>query len=96
MTRHAATLLVAIGLALGAAGCDIDQTREGELPEVEVREGQMPAYDVDTADVDFDTTTETVDVPDVDVTTREETVEVPNVDVDMPGEDDDYESPPTE
>lgn len=63
-------LLGASAIALG--GCQVDKTQEGELPEVSAEGGQLPAYDVETADVD--------------VTTREETVTVPDVDVTMPDE----------
>ncbi|AKF10543.1 hypothetical protein [Sandaracinus amylolyticus] len=86
MYRHATKLLVAFGLAAFAIGCDIDQTREGRLPEVEVREGDMPAYDVDTAEIETGTRTDTVEVPDIDVQTREERVEMPTVDIQMPDE----------
>ena len=65
------------GLILGAicftiAGCDVDQTKEGKLPEVEVNAtgGQLPEYNVTG--------------PDVNVTTENVTVEVPKVDVDLP------------
>ena len=80
--------ILCIGL-LGFVGCDVDQTREGEMPEVnvDVEEGQMPAYDVDWADVDISTTTKTVKVPKVIVTMEEEEVEVPVIDVDMPNDD---------
>jgi len=52
-------------LALGA--CDVDKTQDGEMPNVEVSDGQLPEYDVDTADVDVGTKTVEVEVPDVDV-----------------------------
>ena len=55
-------------LAIGLAACDVDQTKEGEMPEVNVEEGQLPEYDVETADVDVGTKETTVTVPDVDVT----------------------------
>ena len=55
------------GLALGVAACDVDQTEEGEMPDVDVEGGNMPEYDVDTADVDVTTEERTVDVPVVDV-----------------------------
>lgn len=54
-------------LAVALAACDVDQTQEGELPDVEVEGGQMPEFDVETADVDVGTKTTTVEVPDVDV-----------------------------
>lgn len=72
MKRLIAASLIA-PFALGLAACDVDQTEEGEMPEVEVKGGNMPEYDVETADVD--------------VGTEEKTVEVPTVDVDMPDAD---------
>jgi hypothetical protein len=71
MKRIIATTLIA-PFALGLAACDVDQTQEGEMPEVNVEGGQMPEFDVETADVD--------------VGTEEKTIEVPTVDVDMPGD----------
>ena len=53
--------------AVALAACDVDQTKEAELPEVEVKGGQVPEFDVETADVDVSTKTTTVEVPDVDV-----------------------------
>ena len=60
---------------LGLAACDVEQTEEGEMPEVQG--GNMPEYDVDTATVDADADTKEVTVPD--------TVEVPTLDVDVEG-----------
>ena len=83
-------LLTATSL-LTFTSCDLDKTREAELPEVDVdvdtEEGQLPAFDVDWADVDITTETETVEVPKVVVVMEEEEVEVPTIDVDMPDED---------
>lgn len=84
MYRNASKLFVAIGLSAFAFGCEVEQTREGEMPEVEVREGQLPAYDVDTAEIETGTRTDTVEVP--EIRTREEQVEVPTVDIRMPDE----------
>lgn len=64
----ASSAILAASVAL--VGCDVDQTEETELPEVEMREGNMPEFDVETADVD--------------VGTEEKTVEVPTMDVEMP------------
>lgn len=58
--------LALVGLSLGA--CTAEQTEEGELPNVEVEGGNMPEYDVDAADVDVTTDTQTVVTPDVEVT----------------------------
>jgi len=62
------TASLALPFAIGLAACDVDQTQEGELPDVDVRGGQMPEYDVETADVDVGTEEKTIEVPDVDVT----------------------------
>ena len=59
------SLLIAPFFAFGMAACDVDQTEEGEMPDVEVEEGELPAYDVDAADVEV--TEDTVTVPDIDI-----------------------------
>lgn len=64
------SLLVAPLFAVGMAACDVDQTQEGEMPEVQVEEGQLPAYDVDAADIEV--TEDTVTVPDIDVNPPED------------------------
>jgi hypothetical protein len=55
--------------ALAAGACTADVEEEGELPEVNVEGGEMPEVDVDPADVDVTTGTDTntVVTPDVDV-----------------------------
>jgi len=60
---------------LSASACDVDQTKEGKLPEVEVNAsgGQLPEFDVDA--------------PTVNVRTEKKTIEVPTVDVDGPKDD---------
>ena len=55
------------GVALGLSACDVDQTEEGALPEVNVEGGNLPEYDVEPVDVDVDTGTQTVEVPTLDV-----------------------------
>ncbi len=67
------------GIFLGAicltfAACDVDQTKEGELPDVDVNAsgGQLPEFNVEG--------------PTVNVGTENKTVEVPTVDVDLPGD----------
>mgnify|MGYP001024303779 CR=1 FL=1 len=71
------------------SGCDVDKTADGDMPEIDVdyEEGELPEYDVEMADVDVGTTTETVEVPKVRVVVEEEEVEVPYVDFDMPDDD---------
>ncbi|MDT0575262.1 hypothetical protein RM533_03585 [Croceicoccus sp. F390] len=50
-------------LALGLSACDVEKTQDGELPEVDVEAGQLPEYNVDTADVDVTTEERVVEVP---------------------------------
>ncbi len=54
---------------LSASACDVDQTKEGSLPEVEVNAsgGQIPEFDVDAPSVNVGTETRTIEVPTVDV-----------------------------
>ena len=66
-TRKFLTLIMAPLFAVGIAACDVDQTEEGSLPDVDVEGGQVPEYDVDAADVDISTDTQTIVTPNVDV-----------------------------
>ena len=66
MKRIIITSIIA-PLAIGLAACDVDQTKEAELPEVDVKGGQVPEFDVETADVDVGTKKTEIEVPDVDV-----------------------------
>jgi len=66
-TRKFLSLILAPLFAFGLAACNVDQTEEGEMPDVDVEGGQVPEYDVDAADVDVGTDTQTVVTPDVDV-----------------------------
>lgn len=54
---------------LGIAACDVDQTKEAEAPDIDVNAsgGQLPEFDVDTADVNIGTENRVVQVPTVDV-----------------------------
>ena len=70
-----------IGLAALSA-CDVDQTKEGDLPEVNVSGGQLPEYDVDVANVQVGTTNEQIEVPTIETETRN--VQVPTIDVEQP------------
>ena len=65
--RKFLSLIVAPLFVVGIAACDVDQTEEGSLPDVDVEGGQVPEYDVDAADVDVGTDTTTVITPNVDV-----------------------------
>lgn len=78
-------LVAAVALtAFSFTSCRVRETQEAKAPEVEVKEGQMPKYDVDTAKVSVDSEKKEVTVP--KVTTEKETVNVPDVDVTMPSE----------
>lgn len=57
---------------LALAACDVDQTKEGEMPKVDVNVsgGQLPEYNVEG--------------PTVNVGTENKTIQVPTVDVDAP------------
>lgn len=61
-------LLVVIGALFAFRIIDIRQTREAELPKVEG--GRLPAFDVDTPEVDVGTRNETVRVPDISITEK--------------------------
>lgn len=78
----------ALLLTLAGTGCSVKQTEEAKLPDVKVTttEGNMPKYDVETADVELKKETKQVSVPDVDVGTEKKTVEVVVPDVDVKSE----------
>jgi hypothetical protein len=59
---------------LALVACDVDQTQEGNLPDIDVNAsgGQLPEFNVEG--------------PEVNVGTENKTVEVPTVDVDIPDE----------
>jgi uncharacterized lipoprotein len=67
--KKSIALVAAATLAFGLAACDVDQTEEGELPEVEG--GNLPEYDVEAPDVEVGTEEVTVDVPTIDVDTED-------------------------
>jgi hypothetical protein len=86
MSRGARTILIVLviivllliaGFATGLIGAK--QTQQGALPTISVNGGQVPKFDVDTADVDVGSKNTVVDVPTVG--TKKETIEVPTVDV---------------
>lgn len=64
-TFKALTIAAATAGLFTLAGCDIDKTEDGRMPEVnvDVKEGKLPKYDVDTADVEVRTETKTIEVP---------------------------------
>jgi hypothetical protein len=66
--------VIAPVLALGLAACSVEQTEEGEMPDVDVDAGQMPEYDVQPADVDVGWDTTTVRTPTIDINEPEDTI----------------------
>lgn len=67
MKKIVILLAAAGGLALG--GCDVDQTKNAQLPDVDVNVsgGQAPEFNVTGPEVNVGTENVTVQVPDVDV-----------------------------
>ena len=67
MKKITILLAAAGGLALGA--CDVDQTKNAQLPEVDVNVtgGQAPEFNVTGPEVSVGTENKTIQVPDVDV-----------------------------
>ena len=57
----------ALAVSLALAACDVDQTEEGEMPEVDVEGGNLPEYDVSAPEVEVGTEERTVEVPTVDI-----------------------------
>ena len=75
--RNSAILFTAAtAMVLALAGCKVEKTQEGELPDVEVKAegGQLPKYDVET--------------PEVEVGSKTVEVEVPTATVEMPDDPD--------
>lgn len=71
MYRRELLFITSCVVALASAACSVEQTRDVELPDVDVSGGQLPKFDVDPANVDVKMDTQTVVVPDVDVTPKE-------------------------
>jgi hypothetical protein len=63
------TILLAAAGGLALAACDVDQTKNAQLPDVDVNAtgGQLPEFNVTTPEVSVGTENRTVQVPDVDV-----------------------------
>jgi beta-lactam-binding protein with PASTA domain len=72
-------LLLIVAVATGFL--NINQTKTAELPKVEVKGGQAPAFDANVGAVDVGTKNETVKVPKVEVDTKNTTVKLPTIDV---------------
>jgi len=63
------TIIFAAAGALALGACDVDQTKNGQMPDVDVNVsgGQAPEFDVTGPDVNVGMENKTVQVPDVDV-----------------------------
>lgn len=64
-----ALLAFALTSAFALAACDVQQTQEGELPDVDVAAegGEMPAYNVESPEVDLDSAVEMPDEANTEV-----------------------------
>jgi len=92
MSRKTARRATFVGLplalvaTLGLAGCRVQKTEDGKVPEVQVKNGKLPKYDVETAKVEVKQQPVNVDVPKVEVKKETTQVNVPKVKVTMPPE----------
>jgi len=59
--------MMALALGTLSAACTAKVEEEGSMPDVDVKGGEMPKVDVDPAQVQVGTDTQTVVTPDVDV-----------------------------
>jgi len=57
-----------LALTMGAVACTAKVEEEGKMPDVDVSGGEMPKVDVDPANVNVSTDTQTVVTPEVNVT----------------------------
>jgi uncharacterized lipoprotein len=73
MKKFVIVMLAGAGV-LGLAACDVDQTKNAQLPDVDVNVtgGQAPEFNVTG--------------PEVNVGMENKTIQVPNVDVKVPAE----------
>lgn len=74
--RYLKLSAVFLAFTLLLAGCEVEKTQEGDMPDVDMdvqtEPGQLPKYDVDAPDVDVGTEKKEIEVPDVDVTMPDE------------------------
>lgn len=70
--KYATALILVPAIAFGVAACDVQKTQEGELPEVEVKGGQVPKFDVDVGEVEVGTEKKEITVPTIDIQTPAE------------------------
>jgi len=65
--RNLVITLLSGAAALSLTACDVEQTEEGDLPEVNVEGGNLPEFDVDAADVGVQVEEKTIEVPTLEV-----------------------------
>ncbi len=80
-------VLAVLAYALGLFNVDASGDLKAPDVDVAVEGGEVPSMQVETADIDVGSTTETVDLPEVNVTTTEEEIRLPTVDVTPAGDD---------
>lgn len=80
-------VLAVLAYALGLFNVDASGDLEAPNVDVAVEGGEMPDMQVETADIDVGSTTETVTMPEVDVSTTEEEVKLPTIDIDPANDD---------
>ena len=79
--KGAIVLTTSAGLLL-FGGCEVKKTQEGVAPKVELKEGQLPKYEVKTPEVTVGTEKKEIKVPtDIDVKTEKREITVPKVDI---------------
>lgn len=64
------TVKMLIGASfLAFTACDVDQTKEGEMPDVDVNAsgGQLPEFNVEGPEVQVGSENKTIEVPTVDI-----------------------------
>jgi hypothetical protein len=80
-------VLAVIAYALGLFNVDASGDLKAPDVDVAVEGGEVPDVQVEAADVDVGTTTETVKVPEIDVKTTDTEVKLPDVDITPAGDD---------
>jgi len=72
--KKSAFVAVALTSMFALSACDVQKTQEGEMPKVEVdaQGGQLPKYDVETAEVEMGTETRAIEVPTAEIKSADE------------------------
>ncbi len=70
--KKVAFFAAALSSMFALSACDVQKTQDGEMPKVTAEGGQLPKYDVETAQVEVGTETRTIEVPTAEVKTPSE------------------------